>query len=313
MIRPLELLDLPTIYRHRDNVVSLDYTRLLTRGSPLGAAGLMSYLNPSRHIYGAISEKNDSSLLGGVIHNNDDTYARLYYLAPQTHLHSPELPALIEHLVAEAGQWGAFHVTAEIDEGSDAYRALRQAGFSVYAWQRLWNLSALTTPQADTTAQWRRAISADLHAMQSLHHQIVPALMHPFEQAPKRASGLTCCADGMRGFVKIIEGPHGVALLPFIHPESNQVADKLTTLLNHLPERRGRPVYLCVRSYQAWLEPALEDLGAIPSERQAVMVKHLARLVKEAQLIPKAQPARVIPASQIKPTHKFDRRSWKNQ
>lgn len=305
MIRPLELLDLPTIYRYRDNVVSLDFARLLTRGSPLGAAGLMSYFNPSRHIYGAITEQNDAPLLGGVIQNNDDSFARLYYLAPKSQLGSPDLPALIEHLVTEAGKWGAFHVTAEIDEGSDAYRALRLAGFSVYAWQRLWNLSALSAPP-DSLVQWRRAASTDLPAMQSLHHQIVPALMLPFEQAPKHASGLTCCTDGMRGFVKISEGPYGIALLPFIHPESNLVADKLAALINHLPERRGRPVFLCVRSYQAWLEPVLEDLGATASERQAVMVKHLARLIKDGQAITQVQPARVIPASHIKSLTKID-------
>jgi hypothetical protein len=37
------------------------------------------------------------------------------------------------------------------------------------------------------------------------------------------------------------------------------------------------------------LEPVLEDLGAKASQRQAVMVKHLARLVKEGQT------ARVVP------------------
>ncbi|MEJ5225251.1 MAG: hypothetical protein WHV44_12410 [Anaerolineales bacterium] len=305
MPRPLELLDLPTIYRYRDNVVSLDYARLLTRGSPLGAAGLMSYFNPARHIYGAVVEKDDTPLLGGVIHNNSDSFARLYYLAPNTQLNAPELPDLIEHLAAEAGKWGAFHVTAEIDEGSDAYRALRLSGFSVYAWQRLWNLSGLSAPHNAATT-WRRPSSADLPAMQSLHHQIVPALMHPFEQAPRHASGLTCCAEGLRGFVKISEGPYGIVLLPFIHPESNQVTEKLAALLNHLPDRRGRPVYLCVRSYQAWLEPVLEDLGATASERQAIMVKHLAHLVKDGQTITQVQSARVIPASHIKALTKID-------
>ena len=48
-------------------------------------------------------------------------------------------------------------------------------------------------------------------------------------------------------------------------------------------------MYLNVRSYQTWLEPVLEDLGAKASQRQAVMVKHLARLVKEGK------PARVVP------------------
>ena len=63
-------------------------------------------------------------------------------LLPQ--LDHAALPELVEHLVVQVGEWGAFHVIAEIDETSDAFPALRQAGFSVYAWQRMWDVSGLT-------------------------------------------------------------------------------------------------------------------------------------------------------------------------
>jgi hypothetical protein len=52
-------------------------------------------------------------------------------------------------------------------------------------------------------------------------------------------------------------------------------------------------VHVCVRSYQAWLEPVLADLGAKPGQRQAVMVKHLARLVKDPAVARATQPAGV--------------------
>src|SRR5512135_1997551 len=95
--RPLDLLDLPTLYRYRGEVLSLDSARLLTRGNPLGAAGFVSYLNPVRHIYSAVASENGTTLLGGVIHNNGDPFSKLLYLAPTTHLTHPGLPALIEH------------------------------------------------------------------------------------------------------------------------------------------------------------------------------------------------------------------------
>ena len=53
-------------------------------------------------------------------------------------------------------------------------------------------------------------------------------------------------------------------------------AQLVRDLLQNLPDRASRPVYLCVRSYQSWLEAAIEELGAEPGPRQAVMVKHLA-------------------------------------
>ena len=91
-----------------------------------------------------------------------------------------------------------------------------------------------------------------------------------------------------------MHGRMGILLTPLIHPETTNVALNLAGLLNHIANRNNRPVYLCIRSYQAWLEPALEDLGGRPAtQRQAVMVKHLARTIKDEQAVRAAQPASV--------------------
>ncbi len=296
-IRSLDLLDLPTLYRYRGEVLSLDTARLLTRGNPLGAMGLMAYLNPDRHIYSAVANENGATLLGGISQTNGDSFAKLLYLAPARQLTHPGLPALVEHLAAEAGEWGSFHILAEVDETSEAFPSLRTAGFSVYAWQRIWDLSAVNSPEpADG---WRKISSANLPSIQSLHHQIVPPLLQPIEPAPRRASSGLVCPEGGRCYVNLTSGMNGILLTPLIHPEATNVARKIAGLLNHLPDRRSRPIYLCVRSYQAWLEPVLEDLGAKASQRQAVMVKHLARVIKDEQLARATQPAAVIPASRI--------------
>ena len=57
-IRSLDLLDLPTIYRYRGQALSLDTARALTRGSPLGAIGMLAYMNPQRHVYSAVSAED---------------------------------------------------------------------------------------------------------------------------------------------------------------------------------------------------------------------------------------------------------------
>jgi hypothetical protein len=85
----------------------------------------------------------------------------------------------------------------------------------------------------------------------------------------------------------------GIVVFPLIHPEATDVSAKLLSIIQHLPNRNGRPIYFCVRSYQAWLEPVLEDLGAKNAARQAVMVKHMTRMVKEEQTVRAAQPAGV--------------------
>ncbi len=289
-IRPLDLLDLPTLSRYRSEALLLDSARALTRGNPLGAAGFLSHFNPARHLYTAIAKENGTSLLGSVTHTRGEAFAKLLYLAPVTHLTHPSLPLLIEHLSAEAGTWGAFHVTAEVNETSDAFLALRNSGFSVYAWQRMWNVSSVTG--TDLGSEWDRAREIDLAAIQGLYHQIVPPLLQPVEPSPRRASGFIC-NEGMKCYVSSSSGTMGVVLTPLIHPDARDVGLKLASLIANLPDRRGRPVYLCVRSYQAWLEPALADLGAESSARQAVMVKHLTRLVKEEQPVTAVQRAGV--------------------
>ncbi len=289
-LRPLDILDVPTLARYRNLAVLLDTARALTRGNPLGAAGFLSYLNPARHIYTAVAHENGITLLGSVIHTNRDAFAKLVYLAPATELSHPDLPVLIEHLTGEAGKWGAFHVLAELDETSGAFPALRQAGFSVYAWQRIWDVSHVTPAQPN--ARWVRAQSAHLPAVQSLYYQIVPPLLQPVEQAPQRAAGFISMDN--QCYVQVMHGRMGILLTPLIHPESTDVALKLAALLNHITKRNNRPIYVCIRSYQAWLEPALEDLGGKPAtQRQAVMVKHLARTIKDEQAVRAAQPAGV--------------------
>ncbi len=289
-IRPLDLLDIPILPRFRNDALPLDTSRALTRGNPLGAVGFMSHFNPARHLYTAISKENGTSLLGSIIHTRGETHARMLYLAPSTQLTHPGLPPLIDHLAVQAGAWGAFHMLAEVDENNDAFVTLRNAGFAVYAWQRMWDVSSMAGTSG--TSGWRRTREVDIPAVQSLYHQIVPPLLQPVEPTPRRAVGMIC-ADGMRCFVSPSSGVLGIVLTPLIHPDAVDVGAKLSALISNLPDRRGRPVYLCVRSYQAWLEPVLADLGAQPSLRQAVMVKHLARLLKEEQTLKAVQPAGV--------------------
>lgn len=289
-IRPLDLLDLPSLYRYRGEAISLDSARLLTRGNPLGAAGMIAYMNPRRHVYTAVSDNDGATLLGGITHANGDTFAKLLYLAPASNLDLPAAPALIEHISAQAGSWGAFHVLAEAEDGSEAFPALRMAGFSVYAWQRMWDVSNITA--SANSADWTRMKSVNLPSIQNLYHQIVPPLLQPVEPTPKRVTGFIC-NDGMKCYVNSSVGTMGIVLSPLIHPEATEVGWKLASLVVHLPNRGNRPVYLCVRSYQAWLEPVLEDLGAKVANRQAVMVKHLARMVKDEQAVRVIQPAGV--------------------
>ena len=169
----------------------------------------------------------------------------------------------------------------------------------MYAWQRVWKLPKLE--KTDAESSWREVEETDWPAVQSLHGQIVPALIQPVDVLPKKATGLVCRPEGnLQAYVAVKSGPAGVWIQPLVPPDSGCGPERLAGLSGW----GNRPVYVCVRSYQAWLETVLEDLGAEAGPRQAVMVRRLAKTIKEPlaisvleKALAKAKPA--APVSRI--------------
>ncbi len=294
-VRGFDFLDIPALARYRRNVLTLDNARALTRGNPIGAAALLSYLNPRRYIFTAVAAENGDSLIGQITLAETETAARLNFLAPQDGPEELVVP-LVDSLVAEAGAWGAFHILAEVDEHAPVFRSLRQAGFSMYAWQRVWKLAPAGPDSLERV--WKPVRGADWPAVQSLHSQIVPALLQPIEMLPRQVEGLVCReGNDLQAYVMVASGPAGVWLQPLIPPDCDCIP-RLAGMLNTIGTR-GRPVYVCVRSYQAWLESVLEDLGAKPGPQQAVMAKRLAILSKEEQAVKTVEKALAKPAAPV--------------
>jgi hypothetical protein len=294
-VRRFDFLDIPTLARYRRAVLTLDSAGALTRGSPLGAGALVSFLNPRRAIFTAVASEDGSSLIGQVALAETQPSARLTFIAPED---APEAltVALLETLAGQAGEWGAFHILAEVDEHSPAFRSLRQAGFSMYAWQRIWKLPAADGPQNEKL--WRPVRSLDWPAVQSLHNQIVPALLQPIEMLPQPAEGLVCReGNELRAYVTVSKGPAGTWLQPLIPPDCD-CTTRLAAGLKSLGNGR-RSIYVCVRSYHAWLEAVLEDLGAESGPQQAVMVKRLVKLQKVEQAVKAREPALAKPAAPV--------------
>jgi len=149
---------------------------------------------------------------------------------------------------------------------------------------------------------WEPVRTTDWPAVQSLYGQIVPALLQPVEGLPKQAEGLICrTGSGIQAYVRVSNGLTGIWIQPLIHPDSKCPPERLAGLLSVIGNIRRRPVYVCVRSYQAWLESVLEDMGAQPGPKQAVMVKRLASAIKEPQTVQAVEKvlAKAKPASPI--------------
>lgn len=273
--------DLPALIRYRHQGQFFDNALLLTRGSilvPIGA--LTSYFAPATGIFTYLCA-NDSDpacrLLGQVIHNIARPFARLTFLAPETALESNILPQLLEQSIVDIGERGALHLLAEVDEQTVAYESLRDVSFAIYARQRVWRLNAL--PGGNPAGmRWQEAQSRDIIPVRSLYNSLVPAMVQQIEPLPKdELEGLVYYqSDELSAYVEVKRGSRGIWLQPFFHPDLDDLTPVFTDLLTALKARRSQPVYICIRSYQSWLENWVEALDAEPGPLQAVMVKHLA-------------------------------------
>lgn len=280
-VRLFDWRDLPVLLRYRQHGLYFDTASLLTRGPMRVPAGAMlSYLAPATGIFTYLLKRKTNNafpILGQVTHRSGSPFARLSFLAPEVALESSDLPEMLEEMITQIGKRGAFHMLAEVDEGSVAFEVLRRASFAIYVRQRIWQLN-LQPSKDGQSSYWRAGTIRDIIPVRSLYNNLVPGLVQQVEPPPNsHLNGLVYMAgDEMLAHVELKYGPSGIWVQPFIHPDAGEVSTLLCDLLHNLPHRRARPVYLCVRSYQSWLEPHLRQQEAEPGPIQAVMVKHLA-------------------------------------
>jgi hypothetical protein len=279
-IRPFDWRDLPALHRYRHQSVFLHSSLVLTRGPMLFSGAMLSALAPSMGVFTSVSVENgdkDHLLIGQAIHTIGSQCAQMTFLTPEEALETSVLPPLLEHMFIQMMERGAFRLLADVNEEIQAFEVLRQSGFAIYARQRIWQLVGQPVGQSKPTP-WRAAAERDLIPVRSLYNNLIPALVQQVEPFPaERLHGQVYReGDDLLAYVELKYGHRGIWAQPFVHPDLEDISERLADLLASLPNRRSRPVYLCVRSYQAWLEAALESLGATPNPRQAMMVKHLA-------------------------------------
>lgn len=186
----------------------------------------------------------------------------------------------MEGLIVKAGHWGAKQVLADLDLDSALFSQFRKASFSVLAKQRVFRFQGESPAIPELIGRWRLWNGEDIPAVRALYATLVPPLIQPIEPLTRLQMLGMVYDDGsgaVQAYADMVYGPVGVWVLPFIHPQSvENITDLLTQLLITLPDLAGRPVYMTARSYQPWIENALENLPGDAGPEQAVMVRYLA-------------------------------------
>ncbi len=206
------------------------------------------------------------------------------FLFPEDAYAFPAVNLLLDGLAEHAGLAGSYGLLVEVDELSPIFETLRRSGFTVYGWQRIYQLPFHGKKSSEEGQDWCFATPEDEIPIRQLAQSLVPPLAQAAEPLPAgRLYGLVYRENGqMLAYIESDYGPGGVYLKPLIHPNVQNAQALLRGLENYLLPLMGRRVYMTVRSHQAWLETPLVDIEAQAADaRQALMVKHLAAMQRK--------------------------------
>mgnify|MGYP001222751422 CR=1 FL=1 len=289
MIRPFDWRDVSLVRQLSNQGTCLDSITRLTRDSQPINNALLAYLMPGTGAPTLVWRDGARAGFGQLRHRPGEEQARALFIAPHWSPDNAAWLPLVDRLAAEAGARGGHNLIAEVDETSGEFEALRLAGFAIYARQTIWRLGG-EFPAAPGTSGARPAVAADALAVGTLYANLVPRLVQQVEPAPKPGQGYVYERDGeLIAFLDVKRGPTGLWVEPYLHPEADDRADAILTAGLHLlahANRAGRPIYVCVRRYQDWLQGVLQAARFECLGSQAVMVKRLAVRVAEPVLKP---------------------------
>lgn len=283
MLRAFTIADYNLLRELSRQIIYLNNQFLLTRGT--GASTRGAYLSALAAFTGTYTficspEGNHQHIIAQVQQDGGSPLAGFVFLAPSTALESRAMPEILDGVTKELGQRGVHSLIAEVEEVHPAFKALRQNGFSIYARQRVWKLTKAAESDEENDS-WRPVLERDQFGIHLLRKSLVPGQVQQIEiEHSQLLDGYVLRRDGeIVAYAEVQRGPHGIWVQPFVHLDAEPFERSLAELIVRLRPRPSRPVYMCLRSYQDWLQGTLEDLGAQAGPRQVVMARRTSILL----------------------------------
>jgi len=230
--------------------------------------------------------------------------ADAYYIAPSLESNadaSHTWRALLEHLIAHAGEFGIQRLYACLPAQDEAAGLVAECGFVPYVRETLFRLVDAPAEQTSSLATFvRPQRETDSLALQRLADRFTPPVVLKAEGAyfknkdanhtlifqnwwrPGQAEGLVFDRNGMvEAAVILHRGNRGVWLRYLGDPMEHGVMEALVrqSLLQY--QSNGLPIYCAVRSYQAALAVSLRNLGFEEVGELTRFVKHTTVSVQE--------------------------------
>lgn len=295
--RPVDLFDLPILFKNRSSYIGLNTVKQLAHGNPLNLSGLISSAIPVTDMYTLIDPSSDP-ILGAIEHSTEKPSARISFLASRLNQYDERFIPLIEELCSVAGKNGAFHIVAETEETGQALNLLRRTGFAVYSTQKIFQVDPGNHEQAGT--KWNLPNEAQRFDAKNLYEQITPPMILAIEPFFSCAGKLMAC-NSSRIYAWVEEGKAGTVVVPLAHPDEKNPAAAFKDLVLDLRSSGAGKIYFILRSTMSWFETILFELDGEKLRNEQVFVKHLVKFVLEKEIVknPKAHGVTVL-SSHIK-------------
>ena len=307
--RTLTLVDIPLLRRLSNGGTILNSEAGLTRDARGAKSSLLSSILFQRGIYTLMARSDTQQVVGQFRYRAGDTNAHIVYLAPTLDDETENTVWLhiLDAMAREAGRHGAHAIVAEVETDNQLFETMRMARFAVYARQTIWRHPPLKLKKEDSLIELRPETSSDQIGVFSLINSTIPPMLQQVTAPQNDGSGLVYRRQGtVEAYISLTSGTHGIYLLPYIHPDvMHEAADILMAAIALTEQAHKIPVYVCVRSYQCWLNSTLEALAFESWIEQAVMVKHIA-----AGIRPRAYDSLKVKTQQLETVAVPQSSSW---
>ena len=207
--------------------------------------------------------------------------ARLNWLLPLGFTEKDPLPELLDNLAIEAGLRGAKFMLASSRVDICLFETLRRAGYCLYGWQSIWDISRSLGRSKERQAVWFKPDSRDALELTRIQRKLLsPAAQSVTALALQALPEFTLKIDGVvKGYARVSGFNNKVLITPVLMNTVENADSVIAALVNGFFSTADK-VYLLQTADTGWLSADLEKLGAQATPREELLVKHFAAMQK---------------------------------
>ena len=207
--------------------------------------------------------------------------ARLNWLLPLGFTEEDPLPELLDNLAMEAGLRGAKFLLASTRVDNCLFETLRRAGYCLYGWQSIWDISKSLGKTKTQQAVWFKPDFGDALELTRIQRKLLsPAAQSVTALALQELPDFALKIDGVvKGYARISCFNNKVLITPVLLNTVENVETVIAALVNQFFSTANK-IYLLQTADTGWLSTDLEKMGTQVTPREELLVKHFAAMQK---------------------------------